>query len=217
MDAIQRLRAKAEANGKLKATKEQKVRSARKRTTRRSSSSSRPRPRPSTCPTTSRLWSMATGTTPRLPCLLLPAAARLRRRWRDRERDCLGRRLCHRQRDLGQLRLAHPTRKALAAASIRNSAKVPAMASGQTSVKALAAASAPISAKAPAADRASRLRLRARSLTLARLNPRRSPSRMPSTRATAPRLMTTQSAGRRASAIAVRVRWRGQRVVEDRR
>ncbi len=47
----------------------------------------------------------------------------------------------------------------------------------------------------------------ARSLTSASRNPRASRSRTPSTLATAPRHATTQSAARRASATAARVRW----------
>ena len=61
MDAIQRLRAKAEANGKLKTTKEQKVTVTKEADNSRSSSSSPPRRRPSMCPITSRRWSTAPG------------------------------------------------------------------------------------------------------------------------------------------------------------
>ena len=59
MDAIQRLRAKAQANGKLETTKQQKVTVKQDQAARRSSRSSRHRLKSSMCPTTIRPSSMA--------------------------------------------------------------------------------------------------------------------------------------------------------------
>ncbi len=106
MDAIQRLRAKAQANGKLETTKQQKV-------TVKQDQGSAPvieiepaSPEVVYVPvlrSVGGLWRVALS---RLSALLLSAAGRLGRRRRDRDRTCLGRGIRRRPGDLGRYRLA---------------------------------------------------------------------------------------------------------------
>ena len=114
-----------------------------------------------------------------------------------------------------------PDKKGLAPATVpatrgKTSARVLAAARDLTSAKARATASGLSSARIRVAP-ASRPPSTARSRTSASRKPRASRSRTPSMPATAPRRATTQTAGRRASATAVRVRSPSQRAAADRR
>ena len=104
MDAIQRLRVKAEANGKLETTAEQKV------TTTQEAGKEVIVIEPASPETVYVPYyepSVVYGilALSRLSALLLRAGARLGGRRRDRDGSCLGRRLGDRQRRLGRFRL----------------------------------------------------------------------------------------------------------------
>ena len=101
MDAIQRLRAKAQANGKLETTKQQKVTVKQEADT----AGYRDRARVTRCRLRAVLRSgrgLRRVAISGLSALLLSAAVGLHCRRRDCDRACLGRSLCRRPRDLGR-------------------------------------------------------------------------------------------------------------------